>query len=282
MHYEFYQYGLLMATGAVAGLLGGMLGIGGSAIMIPAMVLILGTQAAGLDQTHQYMAAAMIVNFLLSIPAVAAHWRNKAIWLGVVKLLMIGGLIGVTIGVVASQFVSGQFLRWFLGAFFLYVAAENITRAIRGTKPGRSSEVQVATHSWVPKISLGLGVGVFAGLTGLGGGALAVPAQQYVLNIPIRNAIANSSALIASMAWLGALVKNMQLASHPQMGSVRGSLILSACLAGTAMIGSYIGGHLTHSLPTRAVRAVFALMILASVPKMLQDLWPAICRLLGM
>ena len=249
--------------------------------MIPAMVLILGTQRAGLDQTHQYMAAAMIVNFLLSIPAVAAHWRNKAIWLGVVKLLVLGGLIGVVIGVIASQYFGGQYLRWFLGAFFIYVAAENISRVIRGTKPSRNSETQVAAHSWAPKVGLGLGVGVFAGLTGLGGGALAVPAQQYILNIPIRNAIANSSAMIASMAWLGALVKNMQISSHPQMGTVSDSLILSACLASTAMIGSYIGGHLTHSMPTRLVRAVFALMILASVPKMFADLWPAVRSALG-
>ena len=275
------EYLLLVLVGALTGVLGGMLGIGGSIIMLPAMVVLLGASrmvgGQEVNQMHQYMGVAMIVNFLLSIPSVLAHWRNHAIWPGVAKYLALGALLGVTVGVGLSGYIPGRYLQWFLGMFFVYVAAENINRAIRGRKPDRSDRATAEGIHWLPKLSLGAGVGVYAGLTGLGGGALAVPMQQYCFNIPIRNAIANSSVMIVSMAWLGAIAKNWQLAANPSLGgNVTTSLILAACLVPTAMIGSYIGGHLTHRLPVRAVRLAFAMMILASTYKMFEGLLPAI------
>lgn len=232
-----------------------------------------GIGGQSVDQTHQYMAVAMIVNFLLSIPSVVAHWRNRAIWPGVVKHLTLGGLVGVMIGVAMSNYIPGRHLRWLLGGFFLYVAGENLYRAFRGRKPGRADQATAEGIHWLSKLSLGAGIGVFAGLTGLGGGALAVPLQQYCFNIPIRNAIANSAALIVSMAWLGAITKNWQLAANPALGgSVGVSLALAACLVPTAMIGSYLGGHLTHRLPVPVVRVAFALLILLSTYKMFEGI----------
>jgi uncharacterized membrane protein YfcA len=265
-----YQYAILIAVGALTGLLGGMLGIGGSIIMLPAMVWVLGARNdMGVEQIHQYMAAAMIVNFLLSIPSVLAHWKKKAIWPGVVKPLAAGGLIGVIIGVEISLQFTGNaavYLRWFLGVFFLYVAFDNFRQAFGGGLAGDGESRQaVEAQPMVKKLGIGAAVGVLSGMTGLGGGALAVPSQQYILKSPIRNAIANSSALIAAIAWLGAIAKNAQLGDN---GTFARSMVLVACLAPTAMIGSYIGGHLTHSLPTKTVRIIFATLILVSTWKM--------------
>ena len=110
------QYISLVATGLVAGTLGGMLGIGGSCIMIPAMVLILGTyNAAGVDQIHQYMAAAMIVNFLLAIPSVLAHHRNRAVWPRVLAPLAGGALVGIIVGVQISYLFSNTAAEYLAG-----------------------------------------------------------------------------------------------------------------------------------------------------------------------
>ncbi len=97
------NYVFLLISGMVAGLLGGLLGIGGSSIMLPAMVMIFGsTSAGGVDQIHQYMAAAMIVNFLLAIPSVAVHARNRAIWRGVWAPLAAAAMVGLIAGVQLS------------------------------------------------------------------------------------------------------------------------------------------------------------------------------------
>ena len=69
---QLYEVIVLAGIGSVAGLFGGLLGIGGSAIMIPAMLLFFGGRH-GMEAQHLYMAAAMIVN---AIPKVVAARRG--------------------------------------------------------------------------------------------------------------------------------------------------------------------------------------------------------------
>ncbi|KPK84380.1 MAG: hypothetical protein AMJ81_05785 [Phycisphaerae bacterium SM23_33] len=262
------DYVLLGLTGAAAGVLGGLLGVGGSSVMLPAMVLILGARnAAGKEQIQQYMAAAMIVNFLLILPSVLAHVRQKAVWPKVWAWLSAAAIVGIIAGVQLSyRFRSDaakQHLRWSVGVFFLYVVGHNLYRLF-GTRraEGVSKEQAQAQPAW-RKILVGLPMGVIAGLLGIGGGSLAVPGQQIVLRMPLRNAIATSAATIASISWLGAIVKNVQLGEH---GTVGRSLLLAGCLAPAAMVGAYLGGRLTHALPLRVVRIVFiALMIVSAL-----------------
>jgi uncharacterized membrane protein YfcA len=264
-----YWHFLLILTGALTGVLGGMLGIGGSIIMLPAMVWLVPNEG-GHNQIHQYMGAAMIVNFLLSIPSVAAHAKKKAIWPGLVKMLMLGGLVGVVFGVAASSLFYGEnarYISYFLGVLFIYVGIDNVIKVIRQPKTEGLTQQQVEAEPWYAKFGIGVGVGTLAGFTGLGGGVMAVPAQQYILKMPMRFAIANSSALIVSIAWLGAITKNASLVMTGQ-GTLSKSLLLTLCLAPTAMIGSYIGGHITHSMAPRWIRLAFAAMIIASTYKM--------------
>ena len=261
-------YALLALTGILAGVLGGLLGVGGSSVMLPAMVLILGARNAhGTEQIHQYMAAAMIVNFLLMLPSVLAHARSKAIWRRVWQYLAAGALLGVVLGVQLSfrfrDEAAKEVLRCCVGAFFLYVVGHNIYRLVRSRRADGLPKETVERYPAWRKLAVGLPMGVVAGLLGIGGGSLAVPAQQIVLKMPLRNAIATSSATIASIAWLGALLKNAQLGDH---GTVARSLALAGCLAPTAMLGAYLGGKLTHSLPLRIVRFAFiALMLLSAL-----------------
>ncbi len=263
------EYVWLTATGVVAGVLGGLLGIGGSSIMLPAMVLILGAvNAEGVEQIHQYQAAAMIVNFLLIVPSVLAHARKRAIWKGVWAYLAAAALVGVIVGVQISWLFAGaaaKYLRWGVGLFFLYVVGHNLHRLFHPPPAdGLPREKVEAAPAW-RKLTVGFPMGLVAGLLGIGGGSLAVPFQQIALKMPLRNAIATSAATIASVSWLGAIIKNAQLGPN---GTAARSLILAACLAPTAMVGSYVGGHLTHSLPLRVVRACFIAILLLAAAKM--------------
>jgi hypothetical protein len=262
------DYALLVIVGVLAGLLGGLLGIGGSSIMLPAMVLIFGTYRGGVDQIHQYQAAAMIVNFVLIWPSVAAHLRNRAVWWRVWVWMAPAALVAVVAGVLVSYLFRGNqatYLRWGVGAFFVYVAIDNVRRLIRGRKGEGLDRAAVEGKPAWRKLAVGAPMGFLAGLLGIGGGSLAVPGQQLLLKAPLRNAIANSAATIASIAWLGAIVKNARLG---EAGTVGRSLILAGCLAPTAMIGSYFGGHLTHKLPLGYVRIAFIGLMLFSAAKM--------------
>jgi uncharacterized membrane protein YfcA len=264
------EYALLAAAGGLAGIMGGMLGIGGSVIMLPAMVWLMGARdARGVEMIHQYMAAALIVNFLLILPSVVAHARKGAIWTGVWIWLAMGAVAGVVAGVELSWLFSGEaarYLRWGLGGFFGYVALFNAWRMVKPPRlEGLAREQVEQGPAWRPA-ACGAVIGAVAGISGVGGGAVAVPIQQMVLRMPLRNAIATSAAMIAALAPVGALVKNLQLGDH---GSGVRSLLLAAALSPTAMIGSYAGAHLTHAMPLRFVRGAFVVLMGAAVWKML-------------
>lgn len=263
------DYVLLVLTGIVAGVLGGLLGVGGSVIMLPAMVWILGAvksvDGQQVHQIHQYQAAAMIVNFLLILPAVVAHRRNHAIWAKLWAYMAAAAAVGILVGVWVSYRIDPGRLQWAVGAFFLYVAAHNVYRMVRPPAAEGLPRERVEDGPALAKAAVGGTMGVVAGILGIGGGSLAVPAQQIALRVPLRNAIATSAAVIATVSWIGAIAKNAQLGDN---GSVPHSLLLAACLAPTAMIGAYVGGHLTHKLPLRIVRGAFIAMVLAAAAKM--------------
>src|SRR5690606_11176718 len=105
-------------------------------------------------------------------------------------------------------------MRQLMGVFFAYVAVSNVLKIVR---PGQSDGVDRAVAEglpWYRKAAVGGPMGLLAGLLGIGGGALAVPMQHLVLRMPLRNAIATSAATIASISWLGAIVKNVSLGDN--------------------------------------------------------------------
>jgi uncharacterized protein len=262
------DYTLMVVLGLVAGVLGGLLGIGGSVVMIPGMVWILGqADASGIEQIQQYQAAAMIVNFLLAGPSALRHLRAGAVYGSVWRWLAPSAGVGIIAGVLLSQsalFAGGRavYLRYLFGAFLLYAVGYNLYRLLRPPRVEGITREQADTAPRWKKASIGGVMGVFAGLLGIGGGAQAVPLMQVVLRMPLRKAIATSSATIFTIAWIGAAVKNLSLGPA---GSVERSFVLAALLTPTAMVGGYLGGALTHVLPLRVVRAVVVgLMLLAA------------------
>jgi hypothetical protein len=106
---------------------------------------------------------------------------------------------------------------------------------------------------------VGVPTGLVAGLLGVGGGALAVPFQQVFLRMPLRNAIANSSATIICVSVVGATFKNIRLVQNGMAPTA--ALTLAVFLIPTAMVGGYFGARLTHRAPLRVLRVMFVLLM---------------------
>lgn len=265
---------IVAAVGLAAGVLGGMLGIGGSVLMIPAMVLLFGqgTRDPGFNQ-HLYQAAAMIVNLFVIAPATYRHAKAGAVRTDVLKRLMPAAAAFIFLGVFASTLplfdpqntylgaTGPQWLGRLFAAFLAYVIALNLLRFLRGRRDVEGDE-RLATWRIV---SIGAAMGFLAGLLGIGGGALAVPMQQVLLRLPLRQCIANSAAVICLTAGVGAVAKNLAL---PPACDPVDALTLAALLAPTAVLGGYLGGSLTHKLPTAAVRLLFIALLATAGARM--------------
>ena len=114
---------------------------------------------------------------------------------------------------------------------------------------------RITIHRCVASIT-----GFAAGLLGIGGGIIAVPLLQRMAHLPLRTAIATSSALMCLTATIGAARKNFTLPEITDAGPWDG-VIIAAVLAPTAILGGYVGAHLTHVLPLRLLRIVFVLLL---------------------
>ncbi|MBI1372565.1 MAG: TSUP family transporter [Phycisphaera sp.] len=267
---------MIALLGLVAGTLGGMLGVGGSLIMIPGLVFMFGQgdQHAGFNQ-HLYQAAAMIVNVFVAVPATLRHYKAGAVVKPVIKAMLPGAIVGILIGVYASNlsvFTEGVggvrgpvVLGRVMAVFMLYVIAVNVRKMF--VKPKPHDDPVDLTHVTPSRSgAVGSAMGFIAGLLGVGGGAIAVPMQQVLLKLRLRNCIANSAAVMCLSSVVGAAYKNASLGAHGL--AVSDSLTIAALLAPTAMIGGYLGAKLTHVLPVRVVRGVFIFVIVAAAWKM--------------
>lgn len=264
--------------GLLAGLLGGLLGIGGSIIIIPALILYL-RQSGDYTGSAQHLlqAAAMICNVCIAAPSAVAHWRAKAIMQRVVVVLIPAALVGIFLGVTTSNSSAfarqnGAYLAMILAGFLLYVAGYNTWSFFRQPKTVPHPD------DWSPSgwrvVAVGTPMGFIAGLLGVGGGIIAVPMQQIVLRIPLRRAIANSAATILCVSALGALYKNATLPSHGI--SIWTSVQLAAMLLPTAMFGAYLGGRLTHILPRKLLLLIFIVFMTTIAFLTFQTAWTTV------
>jgi uncharacterized membrane protein YfcA len=258
----------LLGLGLVAGVLGGMLGIGGSIVMIPVLTLLLGRN----QQLSQ--AAAMIVNIFVATPAVIRHHRARAVRWDVWGRMLPMGFVFIVLGVEVSNRISHKGLELLFGAFLIYVIIVNIRKLFDGDK---SESEENSRTGWPASSSVGGAMGFVAGLLGVGGGIVAVPLLQRVCRLPLRQCIATSASVMCITSIVGAARKNMaleQLAEHGEsLGlHVTDSLLIAACLAPTAIIGGFLGAGLTHGLPLRWIRVAFILLMAAASGKFL-GLW---------
>lgn len=119
----------LLAIGLSAGLLAGLLGIGGGVVMVPAMVLIV-----GLDQ-H----VAQGTSLLVIIPAAAfgsfTHHRHGRLALRDAASLAVGGVLGAVLGSVTALSLDEQLLRRLFAVLILVVAARLLTTRRSAAEP---------------------------------------------------------------------------------------------------------------------------------------------------
>jgi len=261
---------VLAGIGSLAGTFGGLLGVGGSVIMIPGMILLFGSRH-GMEAQHLYMAAAMIVNIFVAMPSAYRHNKAGAMLPPVLKVMIPAAICGSVAGVLISNLpvFSGPGALWLsriFGAFLIYVAGYNFWRLLSKTSMPEITPEAAKNISKLKIALVGLPVGLSGGLLGIGGGALAVPLQQIVLRIPLQRAIANSSLNVFFVSIFGATLKNYTLSQHfyrpDEPFSIAMSLGIAAILIPTAFVGGYVGGFLTHWLPRHYLRLAFICLML--------------------
>ncbi|MFG0253324.1 MAG: sulfite exporter TauE/SafE family protein [Phycisphaerales bacterium JB038] len=254
---------IILLVGLVAGVLGGLLGIGGSIIMIPALSILLSGQER-VDQ-HLIQAAAMVVNVAVALPAALRHHKAGAVRVDIAKWMLPIALVTILIGVFLSDLFPAERLKVVFAAFLAYVALVNGWKLVKGSDRNPDPEDHAKLHPARVGTVASL-MGLSAGLLGIGGGVIAVPAMQLFLRLPLRQCIATTAAVMCLSSPLGAAFKLYNLPEHGRSPWL--ALLIAAILVPTAVIGARIGAKLTHTLPLRIVRGVLTLLLIAASLRM--------------
>ena len=188
---------MYLPLGAVAGIMAGLFGVGGGAIIVPMLLFVFAAlQFAPEQVAHIAVGTSFATIVLTSLASMRAHHLlgnvRWSIWLGMAPGLVIGVIAGSWL---ASR-MSAASLRSAIALFLLFVALQMLLRwqppaLFRGA--GR-----------VLQFSAGLCIGWVSAFFGIGGGSLSVP-FLYACNQPMKAAVATSAACGLPIALFGAL-----------------------------------------------------------------------------
>lgn len=247
----------LLALGAFAGFLAGLLGVGGGMLMVPFVTFVVSSR--GVEPAlavKMAIATSMATILFTSISSLRAHHRRGAVRWDIVGAIAPGIVIGSLIaGAGAFKILKGAALAVLFAVFVGFSATQMLLdRRPKASRelPGRLGQGAVGTL-----------IGFLSGLVGAGGAFVSVPFMTWC-NVPIHNAVATSAALglpIALASTVGYIIGGWSLPSA--LPGAFGYLYLPALLliASTSVLTAPLGARTAHGMDVGRLRRVFAALL---------------------
>ncbi|MFW6055940.1 MAG: sulfite exporter TauE/SafE family protein [Chloroflexota bacterium] len=252
---------ILVVTGAVVGFAAALLGVGGGFIMVPVMYwAISGTGVAD----NIALLTTFGTSLLIIVPTVLSstwrHHQKRAVIWRVAVVIGVCGAVGALGGSTLATYLPVEILKVGFGVLMLLIAA----RMLVGLDAERAPCELEAPPRTVHMIALGLVMGVISGLTGLGGGALMVPALVLLFRFPMLRAIATSSAAIIFTApggIIGYIVNGLGVAGRLpySIGYVNLAVWLAVVMLSIPM--AQLGAKAAHAMDARRLRILFVVLM---------------------
>jgi hypothetical protein len=251
------------ALGALAGLLAGLLGVGGGLVIVP--VLSWSFSAQGLPAAYVMQLAlgtSLATIVFTSLASLRAHHGRGAVRWPLVARLAPGVVLGALAGAGLAERLGSELLERLFGVFELAVALHMAF----GRGPAAHRQLPGG-----PGLALAGGlIGLASALFGIGGGTLTVPFLAWC-NVPLRQAVATSSAVGLPIA-LGGAAGFVLAGLDAQLPAWALGYVHLPALAGIAvasMLLAPLGARLAHTLPLTLLRRGFALFLAAVGTRML-------------
>jgi uncharacterized membrane protein YfcA len=260
-------FAALIGAGLVAGFVGGLFGVGGGVVVVPALYLLF--SAFDVDEAvrmHLAVGTSLSTIIATSWRSLATHSKAGAVDFDVLKAWAPWISLGAIFGAALAGFMNTTVLIAVFGFGLLLVAAQmglgDARWRIAEELPRGAARGAVATS-----------IGLLSALMGIGGGAFGVTVMT-LCGKPIHRAVATASgfgAAIALPATLGYVITGWGRAGLP-LGSlgfvnVPGFLVLAALTAITAPIGA----RLAHRLDQNVLKRAFAIFLAITALNMLRE-----------
>jgi uncharacterized membrane protein YfcA len=279
---------VIAGLGMLVGCLSGLFGVGGGFLLTPLLMMIgIPPTVAAASDANQIVAA--------SASGAYAHARAGTVDMRMGLLLLLGGILGGTVGVqlvkvlrAAGQadFVIVLVYIVMLGGIGIYMFWDSV-QELRGVKAGRrlaaASTGRTGGHSRLadalpfkmdfPRsgvrfsallpLFLGFLVGILSAIMGVGGGFIMVPVMVYLLRMPMHVVVGTSLFQICFTC--------MNVTLQQSMYNHTVDAVLALILLVGSVLGAQIGARLGRRLKADQLKILMAMLILATMGKMMYD-----------
>ena len=275
---------VILGVGAFLGLIMGLVGVGGGFLLTPIMMFL------GIPPP---VAVASVANQLVapSVSGVLSHWKRSNVDFKMGTVLLLGGVVGSSIGVLLFNFLGkiGQLdfvIKSSYVIFLTLIGSLMFTESLRlilRTRKGKISRGKLHQHNWLHglpfkirfrksklyisillPILIGVIVGILAALMGIGGGFIIVPAMIYLLGMPTSLVVGTSLFQIIFVA------ANTTILQASQNQTV--DIVLATILLLGSVVGVQIGSRYTNILRGEYLRLILSSIIILVSFKLLIDL----------
>ena len=259
---------IFMCCGAIAGVLAGLLGVGGGIVIVPMMDIVFAQLGYPAEHIHQMALGTSLCSIIVtSISSSRAHYKRGAVHLDIFKNITPGILIGTFLGGLVATQMPTFFLKAFFVLFLFFVSAQMLS----GYRPPATREMPGRMGT----AGVGGAIGLVSSFVGIGGGTLSVPFMTFC-NVPMHEAVGTSAAIgfpIAVAGTIGYIIGGWGTPGLP--GGTLGYVHLLA-FAGIACVSYFtapLGAKLSHSLPTPKLKKWFAVFLILMAVRMLLGLF---------
>jgi len=261
--------GALLAGGALTGVLAGLFGVGGGAILVPVLYELFGF--LGTDEAvrmHMSVATSLAVIIPTSIRSFSAHHARGAVDMDMLRYWAPYVFVGVVLGSLVIAIAPSLALRGIFAVMTTLIAVRLVFANERWIL-GRDLPQNPGRALW------GGAIGVFSVLMGVGGGAM-FSAVMMLYSRPIHQAVATASGLgvvISIPATIGFILSGWSVTGLPPASMGYVNLIGFAAIIPSSIAFAPLGVKLAHWMSRRHLELAFAVFLFGISLRFFWSLW---------
>ena len=248
---------LLMVIGAFAGVLAGLLGVGGGIILVPAFFYAFQTLGYDSPQLMQICLATSLATIIVtSLRSVLSHNKKGAVDWDILRGWAPGIVIGAVLGVTVAASLRSVTLQAVFGVLALIIGVYMAT-----------SQAHWRLGDEMPRglrrIALSPALGFLSVLMGIGGGSFGVPVMT-LYGVPIHRAVATAAGfgvIIAVPSVIGFLLFQVDPASRPPFTVGAVNFVAFFITIAMTLITAPLGVKLAHAMDPKPLKRVFAVFL---------------------
>lgn len=258
----------LLATGVVAGLLAGLLGVGGGIVIVPVLYHVF--TLLGIDENlkmHIAVGTSLATIVPTSIVSSIAHLKKGNVDHRLIKQLAPGVLLGVGIGAYLSGIIKGPMLTLIFAVIALLVAINMMLGS-------RSVQISDQLPSRLGTTLIATTIGALSALMGIGGGTLSVPILN-AFKVAMHTAVGTGATLGILISVFGSVAfiyNGLGEVNLPPLSIGYLNLIGFILITPATMKMAPIGADLSHRVNPALLKKLFAVFLGLTALKMFYGL----------